>query len=327
MSNIAIKEEYQDLLELMEEVKEEGLVSVNERPTLNRLKIVNHEKNPKFKKGTWVIGEKWNENKVAEAGYEVKRIIILDRKNQYAYYSDKDSTKNCISKLFDYGDPVKPRGNYYGYECGKTCPIFNADNRDKCKANIVLFCLAEIEVDGKREWKDCVYYAKGNAWMPTYDYLKKAFQVVIDGKLNNFATFFFVTEVSSEAFDAGANVFYRPVYKRGEKLGREEINALKEMVREIRNKVELMNNSFGSIGSVESDDVEVEAIPETPKVVKEELPPRAKFTERLNVGVAEVVPQVEDEDDIPNSIFEQKSSGRDSEIIDLKATISKILQG
>lgn len=286
-----------------------GMASDEDAPKINSLPVlrINYDSDSIHPQGSWVVGQKKKDDAIVEEGEKVTGLIILAVRNRYAYYVESDTTKNCNSPMFQFGDTV--RGSNYKHVCGKGCQ-YRAEGIDpRCQAQKVVFGIALTEGGGAIE---CISYMKGSGYMPLSDYVDGITKVKAGSKFVTVPTFTFLTMLGSEKKKNGAVVYWVPQFTKGPAMQIAQIREFEKKRQQVVQYIDSINSNISSEveGQVSSPTV-IHGAPTTSTVINATPP---AFAPASSVEV-ETPP------------WEEQASVTAEPVDDIEAAIAKAMAG
>ena len=133
---------------------------------------MNNRPDSVYPKGTWIVGQKIQENKIISQGFKVIGMYILATRNRNNFFKEaKDGilADSCSSSYFiNHGTTVM--GDKYGscLSCSKKAK--DIDKSLKCKSQKVVFAIA-ITTEGEKV--PCMAYLQGSNYMPFNNFTRE----------------------------------------------------------------------------------------------------------------------------------------------------------
>lgn len=194
---------------------------------------MNNRPDSVYPKGTWVVGQKVQENKIISQGFKVTGMYILATRNRNNFFKeakDKTPADSCSSHYFiNHGTTVT--GDKYG-SC-LSCPkkAKDIDKNLKCKSQRVVFAIA-ITTEGEKV--PCMAYLQGSNYMPFNNFVKELSQVRLGNEVRQIALYSRMTIFEESKMEInGANDYYIAQYSLGQWVSKEMLKELDSLKAEL----------------------------------------------------------------------------------------------
>lgn len=240
-NSLAIKDNLSYLKTLKNYVTEDN--SYISRESRRILKI-NYEDGLEIPKGSWVLGQKRENNKIVDPGKEIKYIIIQRVMYKY-FFIIPEKNILCQSKYLK-NPKEEAYGTYFKNNC-KYCE-YRKNSKNQCKFQAVIFCLAIVD---KTKVEDAIIFIKGDSFMPLINFLKESCRQRIVEKGNeseiNVPYFSYLTELSTKEKRNKSVNYYVASFKKVKYLTEDEIKEVLKKSVSIENEIQEMNKNIVSV--------------------------------------------------------------------------------